>query len=64
MLCVQTKSLFTGQLNTMNIPAAHEQLERWLEGENMCFAMPDLKHDHRIKPQGGRLPLSDRGIEA
>ena len=46
MLRVQTKSLFTGQLNNMDIPATYEQLERWLEGESMYVAMPDLKHDH------------------
>ena len=31
VLRVQTKSLFTSELNTMDIPATHEQLERWLE---------------------------------
>ena len=46
MLRVQAKSLFTGELNTMDIPATYEQLERWLEGESMCVAMPDLTHDH------------------
>ncbi len=46
MLRVQTKSLFTGELNNMDIPATGEQLERWLDGENMCVAMSDLTHDH------------------
>jgi hypothetical protein len=46
VLRVQTKSLFTGDLNNMVIPATYEQLERWLEGESMCIAMPDLTHDH------------------
>jgi hypothetical protein len=46
VLRVQTKSLFTGELNNMDIPVTYEQLERWLEGESMCVAMPDLTHDH------------------
>ena len=46
VLRVQTKSLFTGELNNMDIPATYEQLERWLEGESMCVATPDLTHDH------------------
>jgi hypothetical protein len=60
VLCVQTKSLFTCQLNTMNIPATHEQLERWLEGENMCVAMPDLKHDHIEFLVSGMTPQERR----
>jgi hypothetical protein len=43
---MQTKSLFTGELNNMDILATHEQLESWLEGESICVAMPDLMHDH------------------
>ena len=46
VLRVRTKSLFTGELNNTDIPATHEPLERWLEGESLCVAMPDLKHDH------------------
>ena len=56
VLRVQTKSLFTGELNTMDIPATYEQLERWLEGESMCVAMPDLTHDHIEFPVSGMTP--------
>ena len=56
VLRVQTKSLFTGQLNHMDIPATYEQLERWLEGESMCVAMPDLSHDHMEFLVSGMTP--------
>ena len=46
MLRVQTISLFTGELDNMDVPATYEQLERWLEGESMGVAMPDPPHDH------------------
>lgn len=46
MLRVQVKSLFTGKLNLMDIPATFEQLERWLMGESLGVAMPDLEPEH------------------
>lgn len=46
MLRVQTKSLFTGQLNTMDIPTTYEQQGRWLDGERPGVAMPDSGPNH------------------
>ena len=46
MTRVQIKSLFTGRLNQMDIPASREQLECWQGGESLLVAMPDLEHDH------------------
>ena len=46
MTRVQIKSLFTGRLNEMDIPASREQLRRWQGGESLLVAMPDLAHDH------------------
>jgi hypothetical protein len=46
VLRVQTKTLFTGQLNTMDIPATYRQLECWLDGERLGVAMPDLEPEH------------------
>lgn len=43
---VQVKSLFSGRLNEMDIPATLVQLETWQRGESLLVAMPDLKHEH------------------
>ena len=42
---VQIKSLFTGQLNTVDLPVTPEQLARWGEGEAPLVAMPGLNPD-------------------
>ncbi len=46
VLRVQTKSLFTDHLNTMDIPATYEQQGRWLNGQRQGVAMPDLELEH------------------
>jgi hypothetical protein len=46
VLRVQTKNLFTGQLNTMDILATYKQQGRWLDGERPGVAMPDLEPEH------------------
>ena len=45
-LRIQTKSLYSGELNEIDIPAIYEQLECWLDGESLCVAMPNLKAEH------------------
>lgn len=47
MTRVQNKSLFTGQLNEMDLPVTPDQLRRWQEGENVLVVMPNLTHDQR-----------------
>ena len=43
---VQVKSLFSGRLNDMDVPATLAQLEAWQGGESLLVAMPDLKHEY------------------
>jgi len=45
MTRVQNKSLFSGQLNEMDLPVTPEQLARWQDGEGILVAMPGLNHD-------------------
>ena len=42
---VQIKSLFTGRLNTVDLPVTPGQLARWQEGEAPLVAMPGLNPD-------------------
>ncbi len=42
---VRIKSLFTGRLNTMDLPVTPGQLARWQQGEAPFVAMPGLSHD-------------------
>ena len=56
MLRIQTKSLYSGELNEMDIPATYEQLERWLNGESLCVAMPDLEAEHIVFLVSGMSP--------
>lgn len=48
MTRVQNKSLFTGQLNEMDLPVTREQLKRWQEEENALVVMPNLTHDQLV----------------
>lgn len=50
---MQNKSLFTGQLNEMDLPVTPEQLKRWQEGENTLVVMPNLTHDQLEFLTGG-----------
>lgn len=43
---VQVKSLFSGRLNEMDIPATPEQLGCWQGEESLLVAMPNLKVEH------------------
>lgn len=45
MTRVQNKSLFTGQLNEMDLPVTPEQLRRWQDGESALVVMPNLTDD-------------------
>lgn len=60
MLRVQTKSLFTGQLNMIDIPATCGQLEHWLDGESVAVAMPDAKPEHVAFLASGMTPEERR----
>lgn len=56
MLQVHVKSLFSGELNTMDIPTTYAQLERWLEGESIGVAMPGLEPEHVAFLVSGMAP--------
>ena len=45
MTRVQNKSLFTGQLNEMDLPVTPEQFRRWQDGESALVVMPNLTDD-------------------
>lgn len=45
MTRVQNKSLFTGQLNEMDLPVTPEQLRRRQDGESALVVMPNLTHN-------------------
>ena len=57
---VQVKSLFTGQLNTMDLPVTLEQLRCWQEGEALLVAMPGLNHDQLEFLVSGMTPAERR----
>ena len=43
---VQVPSIYSGNLNSMDLPVTYEQLERWhKQGEAILVAMPNLTAD-------------------
>ena len=43
---ITRKSMFTGAVNTMDIPCTQEQIDRWRGGEMIQNAMPNVSPDH------------------
>lgn len=60
MTRVQNKSLFSGQLNEMDLPVTPEQRERWQQGENALVVMPGLNHDQLEFLVSGMTPTERR----
>ena len=40
-------SAFTGVTRTLDMPVTHDQITRWMSGELIQDAMPDLTHAQR-----------------
>ena len=57
---VQIKGLFTGRLNTMDLPVTPGQLARWREGEAPLVAMPGLNPDQLEFLVSGMTPAERR----
>lgn len=53
---VTRKSLFSGQVNTMDLDVTEEQLARWRAGENIQDVFPNLTADEREFLISGCLP--------
>ncbi len=60
MTQVQIKSLFTGNLNTVDLPVTLDQLARWQQGEAPLVAMPGLNHDQLEFLSSGMTPTERR----
>lgn len=53
---ITRKSMFTGAINTMDIPCTQEQLDRWAAGEKIQNVMPEISPEHREFIMTGTTP--------
>lgn len=57
-MMISKKDMFTGKVNTLDIPVTDEQLAAWQAGELIQNAMPQLSADDREFLMSGMLPES------
>jgi hypothetical protein len=53
---ITRRSLFTGKDNVMEIPVTADQLQNWMDGTLIQFAMPHLSPDQREFLKTGVTP--------
>lgn len=56
MLRIEKKSIFTGKINSMDLPITVEQYNRWQDGELIQNVMPELSDDQREFLISGLMP--------
>jgi hypothetical protein len=54
---IKKKSMFTGDINSMEIDVSQSQIDAWKNGSSIQDAMPNLSSDEREFIKTGVTPL-------
>lgn len=46
-MLIKKQSMFSGEIRVMDIPVTQDQIDRWVNGELIQNAMPNLTADER-----------------